>query len=259
MHSLTLVILTFEDGENCLKTIRSALKLPYAEFVIVDCNVIPNWSLKDRIEKIVPNSQCKYLAFGESTIPEAMNHGLFESTGRWIWFLNSGDTIGKIDSRAFGLNLNMEADILVGKSQISYDLLDVKEWKYPDEKSWKFSFGINTFCHQACIFKKSSLVLWGGFPCIEHFDWVTTFYFTNQLVSRKISSVLIDYTAGGRSSKESLISWGLNNFKIRQSFRELFGGNTIGDGIVYAVYIFARILANLIEPRKRRNWWQVGN
>lgn len=259
MQSLTFVVLTFEDAENCVKTVRSILKLSDAEIVVVDCNAIPNWSLKERLEKILPNSNYKYLAFGESSIPEAMNHGISESTGHWIWFLNSGDTISEIDSENFELSLNIEADVLVGMSQISYDSLQIREWEYPDEKSWKFSFGINTFCHQACIFKKNSLVQWGGFPCISHFDWVTTFYFTNQLVSKKISSVLIDYTAGGKSSKESLISWGLNNFKIRRNYRFLFGGNSVIDGIVYAVYILIRTLANLVEPKKRKNWWRVGN
>ena len=82
-------------------------------------------------------------------------------------------------------------DLLIGDSKISNEFGLINDWKYPAINSPKFSFGMNTFCHQACIFKRSSLDLWNGFPLVDHFDWLTTFYFTKELETKLTQSQAI--------------------------------------------------------------------
>jgi len=259
VKSLTLVILTFRDGENCLKTIESALKLTDVEFIVVDCNAVPDWTLQERVLKTVPDSICEYFIFGESSIPQAMNFGLAKSTGRWIWFLNSGDVIDEIDLEIFESDLNSKVDLLIGNSKISNGMGMKTDWKYPAINSPKFSFGMNTFCHQACIFSRRSLLLWKGFPLLGHFDWLTIFYFVKKLESKLVSSFTVDYKAGGKSSKESLLSWALTNHNIRDKFRWLFSGNFYFDSVVYFLYVPLRALLNLVDSKRRKTWWKVGN
>jgi hypothetical protein len=259
MNSLTLVILTFRDGENCLETIKSGLKLTDAEFVVVDCNVEPDWTLREEVLKTVPESRCEYFMFGESSIPQAMNFGLTKSKGHWVWFLNSGDVINDLDILMSKRDLNSKVDLLIGDSKISNEFGLIKDWKYPAVNSRKFSFGMNTYCHQACIFKRSSLDLWNGFPLVDHFDWLTTFYFTTKLETKLISSLTIHYKAGGKSSNESLLSWALTNYNIRRKFRWLFHGNIYSDGVVYIFYIPLRMFLNMLDSRRWKNWWKVGN
>lgn len=259
MSHLSVIVLTFEDSSSCIKTIRSCKSLTRAEFIVVDCNIELDLSLREELANLMPQFPIKYLDFGKSTIAQAMNHGLANATGRWVWFLNAGDTISEIDVTSFELDLNSEKDLLIGKTRVLSDRNEVKDWNFPGVNSRKFCYGMNTICHQSCIFDRRSLESWGGFPLIAHFDWLTIFHFTRQLNSELIASVVIDYQAGGKSSKENLISWGLSNLKIRREYRLLFGGNSLLDWTVYILYLQLRILANLFSSRRRRDWWRVGN
>jgi hypothetical protein len=257
---LSIVVLTMNDAENCLKTILSIYEKVDCQTIIVDCNKERDLVLLNNIELIPFSKQTIFSHFPDSTISSAMNYGASQSRNKWIWFLNSGDLINKIDILEVSNHESSELNLLVGSTTIYNGKDDARIWRDVNPEDFKFKYGINTICHQACIFNRQSLINSGGFIEAPHFDWVSTFTLSRNGASTKLRGLEVLYLTGGKSSEESLFLWGLNNFKLRKKLRSLFKGNLYFDLFVYLTYIPTRMIFNIIcRNRHLSRWWKVGN
>jgi hypothetical protein len=230
------------------------------QIIIVDCNIRQDLTLKEKVKEITLSEYTIVSHFPESLIPSAMNHGCSLSKNQWIWFLNSGDCIDEVDVTEIFSESLTNYHLLVGSALIYSENHKSKSWKKVNPDSFRFRFGINTFCHQACIFNRQILINEGGFSGVDHFDWISTFNLSRNGGSANLQGLKVLYLAGGISSKESLYLWGIRNLKIRKSLRKSFEGYFILDILIYSIYTHMRMVLNIFSRKKRLDgWWRVGN
>jgi len=103
----------------------------------------------------------------------AMNLGLEEATGQFIWFMNSGDEFAS--SRTIELALtelkNSSVGLVIGGYQIGKNNF-AKKFSFPrcTLKPFEFAFSRRGGCHQAMLFNTSDLKLLGGYNLSYKFN-----------------------------------------------------------------------------------------
>ncbi len=254
-YLLSVVVLTYQDNQNCLSTLESLEGMTEAEIIVVDGNDIPSEVVLERVKDLNKG----YQHFPSSTIQQAMNLGLTVSQGKWVWFLNSGDELDNAGELLLTLKAHHDAGLFIGNAKIRFPDGQLNLWIYPGFKDWKLAYGIKTFCHQACIFDRNKLIAFGGYPDDSHFDTIVIYYFVKEHKVTLVPNFEVMYLAGGRSSRESLVDWGMSNYKSRYKHRQIYNPHLFFDVVVFAFYILVRCCLNLLLPSKRRNWWRVGN
>lgn len=90
----------------------------------------------------------------DNGIYDAMNKGIFLSTGEWVLFLNAGDTFYSDHTIEVIADELENCDVLYGNTQISDSKTGTSiRGHYPQHLDWK----VIPYCHQS-VFVKSSLL-----------------------------------------------------------------------------------------------------
>lgn len=137
---ISVITVVFNDVDHIQKTIESYFNQTWSnkEYIIIDGGSTDG--TKEIIKHYADN-----LAFWcsepDDGIYDAMNKGIFKSTGDWICFLNSGDSFASYTSleKAISLSFDNDVDVIYGNSIAvddhtvhsitASDITNLLEWK----------------------------------------------------------------------------------------------------------------------------------
>lgn len=157
----TIITVTYNAEEWLERTILSVLSQSYSaiEYIIID------GGSTDKTTKIIDQYK-EGIAYSISEpdkgLYDAMNKGLKQAAGDYVWFINAGDTLYSADTVQGIVNKltrqNTLPDVIYGETEIvngEGDVLGMRRLKAPKTLTWKsFKMGM-LVCHQSFIAKRS--------------------------------------------------------------------------------------------------------
>ncbi|RDC64116.1 glycosyltransferase family 2 protein [Adhaeribacter pallidiroseus] len=205
---VSIIIPTFNAGSrlnNCLNSVLTQTMSDF-EVIVIDANSTDNTlnTLKEFAQK---DCRIQWLSESDHGIYDAMNKGITQSRGEWLYFLGSDDYLynNEVLQTLFG-NVNFrEYDVLYGNV-------------YSDRFSGLYDGVFNVskileknICHQAIFFNKKVFKKIGIFNCKfkAHADWEHNmrWFLSDKIKSKYIEMVIAYYTDGGFSSVNGDISF----------------------------------------------------
>lgn len=91
MYYLSIITITYNNKDGLICTRDSILPLPdNCEWIIIDAN--SSDGTKDILEKLPKQNNIKYLSESDNGIYDAMNKGILLTKGKYLNFMNSGDS-----------------------------------------------------------------------------------------------------------------------------------------------------------------------
>ena len=158
-------------------------------------------------------------------IYDAMNKGIKLSRGKFLWFLNAGDSFhdsSTIDSLFRKMNLNPEAAIFYGDAMLvdqNRKELGLRRGSAPGKLNLEsLQFGMDV-CHQAFLVKRDVCQLYyTSYPLAADIDWMIRILKQSGEVS-KTYLIFCNFLVGGMSSENIYRSW-IDRYKV---LRKHFG------------------------------------
>ena len=231
---LSIVTVTYNCESVIENTLRSVINSTYdkVEYIVIDGQSndqtldIVN-SYKSEIDLIVSEP--------DEGIYDAMNKGIGESNGDFIYFLNAGDIFYNnqvLSKVASYLRTNSDVDILYG--DVIYKNLDGTKIKR-DHKPLSLPYLIrNTICHQAIFASRRSFEVIGGFNLDYRiradYDWIIRAFQSKKVNIKYWKLSFAKYLGGGVSSKNFEQSRKEKNEIIQKNFNLL-------PNIYYQIYL----------------------
>jgi glycosyltransferase involved in cell wall biosynthesis len=159
---LSVITINYNNASGLEKTIQSVLNQSFSnlEYIIID-----GGSTDGSLDIIKKNqdSISHWVSEQDSGIYNAMNKGMQKASGKFITFLNSGDTYihsTTLDQCSRALE-SKDADIFYGQIMVNYGTGD-ECVKYPDVLTLDYCRD-HVINHQACFFKTATLKNLGGY------------------------------------------------------------------------------------------------
>ncbi|HOW82094.1 MAG TPA: glycosyltransferase family 2 protein [Spirochaetota bacterium] len=198
---ITIITVVKNDEANIERTIKSVLSqtYPFIQYIIIDGS--SNDGTLNVIEKYSPHIDL-IISEHDEGIYDAMNKGVNNATGEWVFFLNSGDefhdehVLSKL-SRYFPGNISLIfGDVIVIES-------DGKRVIQKHKKMSRHFLLKKTICHQSILFKKELFSQIGLFNTDYNikadYDWLLRYYFKNKKNSLYINLEVTRFLKGGFS------------------------------------------------------------
>lgn len=201
MPFFTIITINLNNKKGLERTIKSVLCQRFTdfEFIVVD-GVSSDGSQEFILEH--QSKITKVIIEKDSGVYDAMNKGLAHATGKYIQFLNSGDSLKDehaLESIAKQVNgedlIYTDVELLEGDQLVAM--------KFPSELSWRFQM-TDMICHQA-IFASSALFQKTGkfdlnYRVYADYDWLMKAIRKQRAVYKHIPGFHIIYEAGGISA-----------------------------------------------------------
>jgi glycosyltransferase involved in cell wall biosynthesis len=155
---ISVITVVFNGEEHIGRTIESVIGQTYkeVEYIIID------GKSTDRTLEIIGAYKGihKLVSESDSGLYDAMNKGLKEARGDYVWFLNSGDQIYSQDTlETMVAAMPGMPDMIYGGTMIideAQNEVGDRRLKPPDQLTWKsFNQGM-VVCHQSLIVKREA-------------------------------------------------------------------------------------------------------
>ena len=172
---ISLITITFQAEKYFGRTAESVLRQTYPniEYIIIDGNS------KDGTISLIKDYESRFNSKGipyhwksepDKGIYDAMNKGLREASGDYVWFINAGDKIASDDclekiiqaipEYSYPISANPETDLpdfIYGETKIVDEkgyILGDRRLRAPEILTWKsFTMGM-LVCHQSMLVKR---------------------------------------------------------------------------------------------------------
>ncbi len=199
---ISVVTVVYNDVANIEETIRSVINQTYKniEYIIIDGGSTDG--TVDLIRKYAENLDY-WVSEPDNGIYHAMNKGALKATGKYINFLNSGDTFYSYNvvSKIVDSLVKLDVDLIHGKAVVIYPAYNVivkGSLSSLKKDSW--------VCHQA-IFVKTEIQKRNLFD--TKYKSLADVDFCCKIIAQKIKTYQLDefivnYKAGGFSSDKSI-------------------------------------------------------
>lgn len=164
-NTVTVITVVKNNAEGLLNTIdslRSQTLKGWKSIIVVGKST--DSTLETAQEFARKNSQISVLIQENSGIYDAMNLGIVQSQSDFLWFMNSGDTF--MDSGSLKNGVEMLSNSKVGFIVGGYKVIGQPNlYKQNNSKlnALGFAFSRRGGCHQAMVFRKSSVMEGGLF------------------------------------------------------------------------------------------------
>jgi glycosyltransferase involved in cell wall biosynthesis len=211
--TISIITIVFNDIINIERTIRSVINQTYPEIEYI---IIDGGSKDGTIEVI--NKYRKSVSYRISEpdrgIYDAMNKGLRAATGKYIWFINSGDEIYTSDTLSnISDLLYQNADIYYGEAMYidtSGDEIGLRSKVtphiLPDRLRWQDMDRGMVVCHQSILVRRSLAPQFNlRFPHSGDIDWIIRCLKNCRHVINT-HAILSKYLIGGHSKKHHIRS-----------------------------------------------------
>jgi glycosyltransferase involved in cell wall biosynthesis len=165
VESVTVITIVKDHAVGLLKTIESLKSQEFEEWQsIIVVGVSKDSTLVHAQEFAQADKRITVLVQEDSGIYEAMNAGISKSKSSFLWFMNSGDIF--MDSKSLGGGVELLSNSQVGFIVGGYKIIG-KPAVYKQNQSrltpMRFAFTRRGGCHQAMIFRKTSVLESGLF------------------------------------------------------------------------------------------------
>ncbi len=251
MNILSVVTITFNDPNSLRKTSRS-LRSQEIDWIVVDGST--DTQCKNANITILSEHKVKLIQEPDHGRFDAMNKGLAAAKGDFIIFLNGGDAFVSPDTiyKIHRFITSNQVDWAIGQTN-AVDEFGTYQWTWPMPKhnSLKLKLGINSYCHQATIYRRSLLNSIGGFNRESLYsDWQTSLILSS--VARPVISpdLWTNFLINGISSNLTIKYWANESVKLRRDAKKLIGGNVFSDFIAqwFAARFISSTRGQLIRP-----------
>lgn len=214
---ISIITVVFNNVKHIERTLKSVFNQTFEsiEFIIIDgkstdgtFEIIQKYS--DQIQILISEK--------DKGIYDAMNKGLANAKGDYVYFLNSGDELFDKDTLKNVFENAKSEDVFYGDAQIIDEnerIIGWREHRPPEKLDWKsFQKGM-LVCHQSIFIKRSLVVDYDThYQISADIDWV--------IKALKKSTIIVNthlpickYLAGGLSIINEKKSW-KERFSIMQ-------------------------------------------
>lgn len=161
MQLLSVITTTFRNDDDLEATLRSISDagLRNFELVVVDGVSADQSNVESVIDSsgLDPSIQVNILHGPDGGPYHAMNRGILHSTGRWLWFMNSGDRFVSTSSALLKAAESSQKLWVIGNSVADGSASDIE---YQDGSMESLLRG-DTPCHQAVLFNREAFAAVG--------------------------------------------------------------------------------------------------
>ncbi len=194
--SVITVTLNAVDGlASTLQSVNSQKRRGEIEFVVID-----GFSMDGSLEllDINRNEIDSLVSSKDRGVYDAMNKGVKQSTGDWLYFLNAGDKFVNEDSLSFILDAMDDSDVLY-----SDVLVDKSSGIY----TFETSFDKCKLNHQGFIYRRELHERFGPYAVIKGFTAADYFFFLqlDGLKVKKLIKPIAIFQLGGLSSSVNAV------------------------------------------------------
>jgi glycosyltransferase involved in cell wall biosynthesis len=202
----TIITVTLNAGNLLFLTIQSILRQQFPDFEIV---VKDGGSTDRSLETLPDDPRIRLLQSKDNGIYDAMNQALEIAAGKYILFLNAGDTFASNGSleRVAGVIKTTDASLVYtdyykGASEILI--------RSPRNLSGRFLIR-TMLCHQACYFKRACFEKSGNFDLkyrvAADYEFLVRTIYTYKSTYSYLPFPTTKYLGGGHSFKNMQIAW----------------------------------------------------
>ncbi len=201
---ISIITVVFNSESFIERTILSIINQTYKniEYIIIDGGSTDNTiGIIKRYEKNISFWKSE----PDSGLYDAMNKGINNAKGRYLWFVNAGDEIYSHDTLENIFNNQKElSDIYYGETMITSsggNEIGLRRLKAPENLTWEsFKMGM-VVCHQSVIVRKSIAPAFDlNYKCSADYDWVLK-SLKKAAHIKNTHMLLSKFMAGGRSRK----------------------------------------------------------
>ncbi len=201
---LTFITVVRNDSNGLRTTLENIIKLPYPdkEIVVIDGNSTDD---TPQVAASFMYSIDHYVNEPDKGIYDAMNKGINAATGKFLWFVNAGDTVQGIDTLIHYFTTdNFLSDIYYGDTIIvneKGEKLGLRHKKLPTKLTVDSLKNGMVICHQSFIVRRSITPLYDlTYKYSADYNWMI------ECVKRAKSSVNIHepisvFALGGATTK----------------------------------------------------------
>lgn len=209
VDTLSIITVCFDDDDGVQITLDSILEQSDndlgLEVIVVDGSESPGTSIFFETFRSKFVGTAILISEPDMGVYDAMNKGTDRASGRYVQYLNSGDSFMNIDSLRILQGALLESpDWLVsgayhglgtGSAQVKIQSLPFRRYRH--------LYGMQPHCHQACWFKTDVVRSLGGYNLDVGFvaDFDLIIQFAKRSAPAVICSDLVLYEGGGLSSK----------------------------------------------------------
>ena len=246
---LSVIVLTYNDDEALLKTLKSirAASLNLSNICIVIVDGGDGVGYKTAQDILGANNLIVHKG-PDNGIFDAMNNGFKLAPDGWFTYLNSGDMYDPhfdLDSLKSEIE-NVPEVWLVGNAKIFVGSA-IKDWKIPDTDSLKFKVGLNSYPHQSTFYNKQLLLSLIDQPFNADdsvADWSLSFALSMVHAPRIVNYAISINEKAGASSEVKLSRWALDVVRTRQKFGRLITRSFVLDMFLQIVLGFLSRIKN---------------
>ena len=214
---ITVITVTYNAGKVIEKTLKSLASQSFQDFEYL---VIDGHSQDDTLTKIIEYNlgQTNILSEPDKGLYDAMNKGLRLSKGKYIIFLNAGDTFHTSETlKLYSKYAEEDKDIIYGDTEIvdiNGNFVRPRHLTAPQKLSKKsFSKGM-LICHQAFMVKKDLAPQYNTlYKYSSDYDWcIKCISNSDSTKYVNLNQVTINYLQDGLTDKNKWAS-------LRERFR----------------------------------------
>ena len=207
---ITIVTVVFNGDQFLEETIRSVIRQTYKdiEYILIDggstdgtLDIIKKY--EDKIDY--------WISEPDDGIYDAMNKGIANATGDWIYFINAGDSLFSVKTLE-----NMKLDSLSNATDVLYGNFNIIDPEtglgtfHNMQKIIDINFLLkNNICHQALIYRTKLFVNFKGYDTMYQicadYDKLLQLFLAGKSI-KKTNLTICNYLEGGRSRKSYVIS-----------------------------------------------------
>ncbi|WP_018344805.1 glycosyltransferase family 2 protein [Cytophaga aurantiaca] len=160
----------------------------------------------------VPNM--RFVSEKDAGLYDAMNKGLKLATGKFVWFMNSGDSIFSSDTVQTLIDQSADNDVLYGETMLVDEndtrlgIRSEKTTRVLPEKMTRFSMIMGmVVCHQSFIPQRSLAPAYNlNYRFSADIDWVIS-CLENASSIHNCKTILSNYLVGGLSAQNQKTGW----------------------------------------------------
>jgi glycosyltransferase involved in cell wall biosynthesis len=247
--TLSIITAVYNDARNLTKTIKSVRSQSFKDYELI---IIDGKSKDDTVDVIKVNSE--YISFwvseADTGIYDAMNKGLKVAGGKYVQFLNAGDTYVNSDCLECIFSDNDDYDVLYGEINVFNPdgdfLFQVPALDFTLDNLR--DYGTGTVNHQAFLIKREIAPYFSTrFHLKSELNWYIDILLQNKQVKYKhLPLAIINYSQGGKGFKHfwrNLYEWIYlvqTRFGLKQNIKNR---KTYWNFLLYRYPIFRKFLS----------------